>query len=115
MTVTEHDVLQQATRLVAATYPGDRGTRAYDEFEIINRDYFDNVLPWPLITWALTAHERVPRTDTLGRGAARQPAGYRCELVRLALCPRCADPRVYAHLGALPPRWADRADLAQLR
>jgi hypothetical protein len=54
--VTQDCALRDATRLVAETYHGERGTRAYDAFEQANRTYFQNELPWPLITWALTPH-----------------------------------------------------------
>jgi hypothetical protein len=53
---TRNNVLQDATRLIAETYHGACGTWAYDTFDEINRSYFQNALPWPLITWALTAH-----------------------------------------------------------
>jgi hypothetical protein len=56
MPVTPNCVLRDATRLIAQTYYGDRGTRAYDLFEAINRLYFAGELPWPQIIWALTAH-----------------------------------------------------------
>jgi hypothetical protein len=55
-TVTGNSVLQDASRLVAATYHGERGVRAYDAFACLNDRYFAGELPWPLITWALTAH-----------------------------------------------------------
>jgi hypothetical protein len=54
--VTHSSVLQVATRLVAATYEGERGIRAYDAFEKFNKDYFAGELPWPLIVWGLTPH-----------------------------------------------------------
>ena len=56
--VTSNCVLRDATRLIARTYHGARGTWAYDAFDEINRTYFQNALPWPLLTWALTAHGR---------------------------------------------------------
>ena len=56
MPVTPNCVLRDATRLIAQTYYGDRGTRAYDTFEAINSVYFSGELPWPQIIWALTPH-----------------------------------------------------------
>src|SRR4051812_3269891 len=56
MPVAPNGALRDATRLIARTYYGDRGTRAYDAFEAINRVYFAGALPWPQIIWALTAH-----------------------------------------------------------
>ena len=56
MPVTPNCALGDATRLIAGTYYGDRGTRAYDTFEAINSVYFSGELPWPQIIWALTPH-----------------------------------------------------------
>jgi hypothetical protein len=55
---TCNNVLHTATRVIAHTFYGERGLWAYDEFERLNTRYFFGALPWPLITWALTAHGR---------------------------------------------------------
>lgn len=48
--------IKSACKLLASHYHGEPGRWAYDTFEEINRAYFDNTLPWPLIQWAITPH-----------------------------------------------------------
>jgi hypothetical protein len=48
--------LREATLEVALHYHGDRGALGYALFEAVNTALFSGELPWPWITWALTAH-----------------------------------------------------------
>jgi hypothetical protein len=50
--------LAEACKLIARHYSGPRGEFAYECFEHINVTLFGGELPWPLITWAITAHGR---------------------------------------------------------
>lgn len=48
--------IEDACRLIARTYYGQRGTWLYDAFAAINRGYYNNELPTPLITIEITPH-----------------------------------------------------------
>jgi len=56
LAVTDTSGLEAATKLVAATYYRRPGEFAYQAWEFVNATYFGAELPWPLITWGLTAH-----------------------------------------------------------
>ena len=55
---TQHAKVEDACKLVASTFYGRRGRWLYQAFDAINRDFFFNQLPYPLIILSLTAHGR---------------------------------------------------------
>ena len=50
------DWLEEAVRLVAIHFDGERGEFAYRAFDYINAEYFGGELPTPLIVWVITPH-----------------------------------------------------------
>jgi hypothetical protein len=52
----EPSTLQAATLAVAKHYHGLKGVWAFELFQEFNRLYFDDELPWPNISWALTPY-----------------------------------------------------------
>ncbi len=55
---TQNTKVEEACKLVAATFYGRRGLWLYQVFEVLNREFFADELPYPLITLTLTAHGR---------------------------------------------------------
>ena len=48
--------VEKACKLVAQTFYGEKGKWLYNAFEAINREFFDNAIPYPHIVIGLTAH-----------------------------------------------------------
>src|SRR5262245_5712966 len=45
-----------AIRMVVGLYYGEKGLWIYEAFDHLNAEFFEGMLPQPLIVWALTPH-----------------------------------------------------------
>jgi hypothetical protein len=64
---------RDACFVIAESFYARKGLWAYETFDFINRAYFADRLPWPLIMWGLTAHGGCVAWSSTARDRSRPP------------------------------------------